>query len=187
MSSWHQDTRKPEHSPRTFQFLFPLPSASCSVGMYEDRQEDSRHDNPLCGNNYCDCWLLVCNSLKPFVNTTTHPQPPVTCNTGHVRSKLHKKQTSTLWSEGLLWASVNSNVKTAWRKVQNNKDDFKHRGELFDWETKWRFPEFHRFQGGGDERFLKRWKLKGAIIGFITPTSSYLLNRSLSVQKKYPA
>ena len=51
----------PGHSSSYFLFLLHL------ALLYEDRQEDRRHDNPLCGNNYCDC----CNSLKPFVNTTT--------------------------------------------------------------------------------------------------------------------
>ena len=36
-------------------------------------------------------------------------------------------------------------------------------------------------------RYFSKLRAEESIIGFITPTSSYLLNRSLSVQKKYPA
>ena len=39
----------PGHSSSYFLFLLHLSL------LYEDRQEDRRHDNPLCGNNYCDC------------------------------------------------------------------------------------------------------------------------------------
>ena len=51
MTSRHKEIRTlPQgHSSSYFLFLLHLSL------LYEDRQEDRRHDNPLCGNNYCDC------------------------------------------------------------------------------------------------------------------------------------